>query len=65
MTFNNVFGKDGDCPVDLVYLWCDAVDPVFRAKRTSCAARFGIPLDDDFNGDARSRSNDELRYSLR
>lgn len=52
-------------PVDLVYLWCDGADPVFRAKRAACAARFGIPLNDDLNGDARVLSNDELRYSLR
>lgn len=54
-----------DYPVDLVYLWCDSADPVFRAKREKYAARFGVALDDDNNGDARSRSNDELKYSLR
>lgn len=54
-----------DYPVDLVYLWCDSADPVFRAKREKYAARFGVALDDDCNGDARYRRNDELKYSLR
>lgn len=52
-------------PIDLVYLWCDVAEPVFRAKRAACAAKFGISLGDSVNGDGRFRNNDELRFSLR
>ena len=62
----DVSGGGGDYgPIDLVYLWCDVAEPVFRAKRAACAAKFGISLGDSVNGDGRFRNNDELRFSLR
>lgn len=51
--------------VDLVYLWCDDADPVWHAKRVTCARAHGIRIGDANNGKARYVSNDELRYSLR
>ncbi len=56
-------------PIDIVYLWVDGNDPVWRAKRQRAAAalsarehgamaRYG-------NVEGRFRDNDELRYSLR
>jgi len=55
--------------IDIVYLWVDGNDPVWRAKRhraalgmdaaqTEALAPFG-------NVEGRFRDNDELRYSLR
>jgi hypothetical protein len=50
---------------DIVYLWCDAADPAWRAKRAACAERHGIRLASSGNGDCRTRGNDDLRYALR
>lgn len=57
---------NSDFKVDLVYLWVDGNDPVWRAKRDRC---LGVDVDAVENaevaGEARWRDNDELRYSLR
>ncbi|MBC7681605.1 MAG: Stealth CR1 domain-containing protein [Ferruginibacter sp.] len=54
-------------PIDIVYLWVDGNDPVWRAKRQQATdslhahtriAAYG-------NVEGRFRDNDELRYSLR
>ena len=52
-------------PVDLVYLWCDAADPVWSAKREAAAERCGLARDAGGNAPYRFASRDELRYSLR
>lgn len=51
--------------IDLVYCWCDDSDPVWHAKRLAAAARHGIELAGDENGDCRYVDNDDLLYSLR
>ena len=52
-------------PVDLVYLWCDAADPSWSAKREAAARRCGLGRDSRGNAPYRFASRDELRYSLR
>lgn len=54
--------KGSGFPVDLVYLWCDDSDPVWREKKCRYDAS---SLPEDEAGTCRYRSNDELRYSLR
>lgn len=49
-------------PIDLVYLWVDGNDPLWRAKRD---AFIGIPHDNPANCKGRYQDNDELKYSLR
>ena len=51
--------------IDIVYLWCDAADPAWRAKRSACAERHGLHLSSSGNGDCRTRGNDDLKYALR
>lgn len=49
-------------PIDLVYLWVDGSDPVWREKRS----RHNVVLgNESHNNEARWRNNDELKYSLR
>lgn len=49
--------------IDLVYLWVDGNDPVWRAKRD---AFIGVPDSrSDANNQGRFADNDELKYSLR
>ena len=52
-------------PLDVVYTWVDGEDPAWRRKRAAhlTAAR-GAAQSDDLS-EARYRSHDELRYSLR
>jgi len=52
-------------PVDLVYLWCDAADSAWSAKREAAAERCGLARDSGGNASYRFASRDELRYSLR
>jgi hypothetical protein len=58
-----------DSPVDIVYLWVDGSDPVWRAKRHAAALRLGSEATQSMapygNVEGRFRDNDELRYSLR
>ena len=55
-------------PVDLVYLWVNGDDPVWRKKRRRALAQLGANHDSMAaygNVEGRFRDNDELRYSLR
>ena len=56
-------------PIDIVYLWVDGKDPVWRAKRQQAALRMSASeaqaLAPFGNVEGRFRDNDELRYSLR
>ncbi|MCL1891791.1 MAG: stealth family protein [Alphaproteobacteria bacterium] len=51
-------------PIDLVYLWVDGNDTVWRAKKDKYMKQAGL-LHKDAKTDARFRDNDELRYALR
>ncbi len=56
-------------PIDIVYLWVDGNDPVWRLKRARRAALLSEDTRADMalhgNVEGRFRDNDELRYSLR
>lgn len=52
-------------PVDIVYLWCDSSDDLWRAKKNEELHKFGKSTDNDTVGDCRFLNNDELKYSLR
>lgn len=52
-------------PVDAVYTWVDGGDPVWQAKKAELLQRLGRPPAAAAAADARFRSRDELRYSLR
>lgn len=53
-------------PIDIVYLWVDGNDPVWRAKRQQAATLDAHPRMAAYaNVEGRFRDNDELRYSLR
>ncbi len=54
--------------IDIVYLWVNGADPVWRQKRQQALMRAGGQQDDlARHGDVagRYRDNDELRYNLR
>lgn len=50
-------------PVDLVYLWVNGNDPVWRAKRNKTIGK--TEEHSSVNCDGRYADNDELKYSLR
>lgn len=56
-------------PIDIVYLWVDGNDPVWRSKRLEAAEKLSASTRRDMavygNVEGRFRDNDELRYSLR
>jgi hypothetical protein len=54
-------------PIDIVYLWVNGNDPVWRAKRQQAAATLHdhTRMAAYANVEGRFRDNDELRYSLR
>lgn len=52
-------------PVDIVYLWCDASDKVWRDKKNNELKKYGKVLDKDSISECRFIQNDELKYSLR
>ena len=58
-----------DPAIDIVYLWVDGSDPVWRAKRHAAALRMGAAETQSMapygNVEGRFRDNGELRYSLR
>ena len=54
-----------NCPVDIVYLWCDSSDNVWREKKNNELRKYGKNLDNDSVGECRFIDNDELKYSLR
>ena len=54
-------------PIDIVYLWVDGNDPVWRTKRQQATDRLHAHtrIAAYGNVEGRFRDNDELRYSLR
>ncbi len=53
-------------PVDVVYTWVDDQDPTWRERMLAArAAASGASSEKESSGEARFRSRDELRYSLR
>lgn len=54
-----------DYPVDIVYLWCDSSDNVWRDKKNNELKKSGKLLDKDSTNECRFVQNDELKYSLR
>lgn len=53
-------------PIDVVYTWVDGDDPDWiESKRKHEAEAAGVEYHPEANHDARFRSRDELRYSLR
>lgn len=58
-----------ESPIDIVYLWVDGEDPVWRDKRHRAALRLNVAQTQSMapfsNVEGRFRDNDELRYSLR
>lgn len=56
-------------PVDVVYLWVDGSDPVWRGKRQRAHQRLSAhqhqAMANYADVEGRFRNNDELRYSLR
>ena len=58
-----------DTAIDIVYLWVDGNDPVWRAKRHNAAQILNADSLEAMavygNVEGRFRDNDELRYSLR
>ena len=50
--------------IDLVYLWVDGSDPVWRAKKAAYE-QGGEPIASEAVAEARFVNNDELKYSLR
>ncbi|MBS3996279.1 MAG: Stealth CR1 domain-containing protein [Hydrogenophaga sp.] len=58
-----------ESPIDIVYLWVDGNDPVWRAKRHQAALCMDAAQTASMalysNVEGRFRDNDELRYSLR
>ncbi|MBY0411858.1 MAG: Stealth CR1 domain-containing protein, partial [Burkholderiaceae bacterium] len=55
--------------IDIVYLWVNGNDPVWRKKRQRAAVQASVADRDAMavygNVEGRFRDNDELRYSLR
>lgn len=49
--------------IDLVYLWVDGSDPIWRAKRNAFLGK--IDESSPINCEGRYANNDELKYSLR
>ena len=58
-----------EAPIDIVYLWVDGTDPVWRLKRAQAQDAFGTHNHSELaaysNVEGRFRDNEELRYSLR
>lgn len=56
-------------PVDIVYLWVDGSDPVWRGKRNAAFAEWKLQNPNDLaafgNTAGRYRDNDELLFNLR
>ncbi|ROT31094.1 stealth conserved region 3 domain-containing protein [Micromonospora sp. HM5-17] len=63
--FAQRFVTDVDFPIDVVYTWVDGNDPAWIARKNEVLASFGRPPAEAAGGEARFRSRDELRYSLR
>lgn len=52
-------------PVDIVYLWCNNNDPLFREKKANLLKKYKKELTTDSTGDIRYTDNNELLFSLR
>lgn len=63
--FTGVFPDDIDFPVDAVYTWVDGSDPVWSESRDRVLLEHGLEPAGSAADNARFRSRDELRYSLR
>ena len=61
--------ETADTPIDVVYLWVDGNDAIWRAKRQEALTRLprdtGAAMARYSNVEGRFRDNHELRYSLR
>lgn len=60
----NSIKKQNSFPIDLVYLWVDDNDPIWKKKKESFL-KINKNNSKETTGDARWRNNDELKYSLR
>jgi glycosyltransferase involved in cell wall biosynthesis len=63
--FGHTLVSDVTFPIDVVYTWVDGDDPAWQAKKAAVLEQLGVPPVEAAAGDARFRSRDELRYSLR
>ena len=54
-----------DCPVDIVYLWCNSSDEEWLKKKNNELKKYKKSLDEDAVGNCRFIDNNELKYSLR
>ncbi|MFI5934642.1 stealth conserved region 3 domain-containing protein [Actinoplanes sp. NPDC051494] len=63
--FTETLVTDVNFPIDVVYTWVDGDDPAWRARKSATLEGLGHPPVDAAGGDARFRSRDELRFSLR
>ncbi len=60
------FFDEVDFPVDLVYTWVDGSDPAWRERKNSVLRELDLPaLNVNAHNEARFKSRDELKYSLR
>lgn len=59
-----IFADGEFMKIDLVYLWCDGNDAVWREKKLFWQKKYG-KLADDVAGESRFVQHDELRFSLR
>jgi hypothetical protein len=62
---NTVLTSDIDFPIDVVYTWVDGDEPAWLERKNATLAGMGFPPVDAAASEARFRSRDELRYSLR
>ncbi|WP_229071659.1 stealth conserved region 3 domain-containing protein [Actinoplanes sp. DH11] len=63
--FTETFASDVDFPIDVVYTWVDGDDPAWMARKSAVLERLGYPPVEAAASDARFRSRDELRFSMR
>ena len=54
-----------DTPIDIVYLWCNSSDEVWKKKKNDELKKYGKTLDNDSISECRFIDNNELKYSLR
>ncbi len=60
----NLFHRQPDFDIDLVYLWCDGNDPAFIKRKNEALLKEG-KLDIQATANGRFRQVDELKFSLR
>lgn len=51
--------------IDIVYMWVDGNDPVWRRKKAAFMKTATSGQDEETSGNCRYRQNDELRYAIR